>query len=112
GSWAEHLASAWRNRHLDNVLFMTFEEMKADLPATARRVAALMGVHLAAEELDDVLRQSSYAHMKAIGHKFDAYKLAPPWTDPRGAMVRRGERGSAAELLDGAAQRRIDDYWR
>jgi hypothetical protein len=35
-----------------------------------------------------------------------------PWTDAKGAMVRRGEHGSADELLDDAQKRRVDDYWR
>jgi hypothetical protein len=112
GSWAEHLAGGWQRRHLDNVLFLTFEEMKADLPATVRRIAELMGVQLTPEELDRVVHRASYEHMKRIGHKFDTAGLSPPWAKFRGAMVRRGERGSAGELLSPAEQRRIDEYWR
>jgi hypothetical protein len=112
GSWAEHLQGGWRHRQLDNVLFLTYEEMKADLRATVMRLADFMGVDLTPEELASVVRQSSFAHMKKIGHKFDMIGLSPPWGKPGGAMVRRGERGSATELLSEADQRRIDDYWR
>lgn len=110
GSWARHVDSGWRNRHRGNVLFLTYEEMKADLPAAVQKIAALMRVDLSAAELDRVVEQSSYAHMKSIGHKFDMIEM--PWTKARGAMVRRGERGSADELLDAVQKRRIDDYWR
>lgn len=112
GSWAEHAASAWRNRTRENVLFMTYEEMKADLPRTVERIAALLGVQLSLDELERVVAQSSYAHMKSIGHKFDTVGLSPAWTAPGGAMVRRGERRTAHELLGPEEQRRIDDYWR
>jgi Sulfotransferase domain len=112
GSWAEHLDGGWRRRHAENVLFLTFEAMKADLRGTVERVAAFMGVDLTAEELENVVRQSSYEYMKANGAKFDTRGLSPPWATPRGAMVRRGVHGSASELLSTADQERIDDYWR
>ncbi len=110
GPWANHLESGWRNRHRDNVLFLTYEEMKADLPAAVARIAALMRVALSPEEIESVVEQSSYQHMKSIGHKFDMIEM--PWTNPRGAMVRRGERGSAGEMLSPLQQQRVDDYWR
>lgn len=109
GSWARHVDSGWRNRHRDNVLFLTYEEMKADLPAAVRKIAALMRVDLLPAELERVVEQSTFAHMKSIDQKFDMIEL--PWTRPRGAMVRRGERGSAGEMLDAAQKQRIDDYW-
>lgn len=110
GSWAEHVDGGWRRRHEDNVLFLTFEEMKADLHGTVERIAALMGVDLAPEELDKVVQRSTYSYMKTHSRQFDTRGLSPPWATPRGAMVRRGEHGSAEELLSTADQRR--DYWR
>jgi hypothetical protein len=112
GSWARHLDTGWRNREKANVLFLTYEEMKADLPGAVRRISQLMNVELTAAELDSVVEQSSYAHMKSISHKFDAIGMSPPWANARGSMVRRGQRGGAGELLSVADQRRIDDYWR
>lgn len=112
GAWSEHLDGGWRRRHEPNVLFLTFEEMKADLENAVRRIAALMEVELTPAELERVVTRSSYAYMKSVGDKFDTRGLSPPWARPRGAMVRRGEHGSAAELLGAAEQRRIDDYWR
>lgn len=112
GSWARHLETGWRNRHRENVLFLTYEEMKADLPGAVRRIAELMNVDLTPAELESVAEQSSYAHMKAIGHKFDTIGLSPPWASARGSMVRRGRAGGSGELLSPADQRRIDDYWR
>jgi len=112
GSWAKHLHGGWQNRHRANVLFLTYEEMKADLPRAVERIAAFMQVELTPEELGRVIEQSTYDHMKSIGHKFDTAGLSPPWAQPRGAMVRRGQRGTSSELLSPADQRRIDDYWR
>ncbi len=110
GSWARHLEGGWRNRHRDNVLFLTYEEMKANRPSAVASVAELMGVDLSPEEFASVVQQSSYEHMKAFGHKFDMMEM--PWTKARGAMVRRGQSGSADELLNTEQKRRVDDYWR
>jgi len=110
GSWAEHVASYWRVRQEPNVLFLTYERMRADLPGTIDRIAAVMGVTLAAAERAAVIERSTFEYMKKAGHKFDPPDS--PWSTSRGAMVRRGERGSSGELLSAADQRRIDDYWR
>jgi hypothetical protein len=110
GSWAEHLASYWRVRHEPNVLFLTYEGMRGDLPGTIDRIAAFMGVALTPDERATVIERSTFDYMKKTGHKFDP--PGSPWSNPRGAMMRRGERGSAGELLSAADQRRTDDYWR
>jgi hypothetical protein len=110
GSWAEHVASYWRVRDRPNVLFLTYESMRVDLPGTVDRIAAVMGVALSAEERAAVIERSTFGHMKLIGRKFDA--PGAPWASGQGAMMRRGERGASGELLSAKQQRRIDDYWR
>lgn len=112
GSWAEHLHSGWQARECENVLFLTFEEMKRDRAGSIDRIAKLMNVDLAAEERDEVIRQSAFEHMKQIGEKFDSTGLSPPWAQSRGTMVRRGRAGGSGELLTPDQQRRIDAYWR
>lgn len=110
GPWAEHLASYWAVRDRPNVLFLTYEEMRADLPDTVDAIAGLLGVALTPEERSEVVRQSTFEHMKSIGDRFDA--VGAPWSDARGSMLRRGERGKSGELLSPEDQRRIDDYCR
>jgi hypothetical protein len=110
GSWARHVASGWRLRDSGNVLFLTYESMRTDLPAAVDKIAAFMGVALAADERAAVIERSTFAYMKKIGHKFDA--PGAPWARPEGSMMRRGESGQSAELISAEQQRLIDDYWR
>jgi hypothetical protein len=110
GSWAQHVASYWRVRDRANVLFLTYEEMRSDLPAAVDRIAAFLRVELNAAERAAVVEQATFEHMKGISRKFDP--IGPPWSSTEGAIVRRGERGRSAELISAADQRRIDDYWR
>ena len=112
GSWAEHLHSYWQIRDRDNVLFLTYEEMKVDPAEAVRRIAEVMGVELSADEFAAVVERSTFGYMKQIAHKFDPLGAGPPWVDARGVLLRRGERGAAAELLSPAQRRRVDDYWR
>jgi sulfotransferase family protein len=110
GSWAGHLQSYWSVRGRPNVLFLTYEQMRADLPAAVDEIARLMGVDLQPEERAAVIEQCTFEHMKKIGAKFDP--AGPPWASSKGAMIRRGERGKSGELLSSADQKRVDDYWR
>lgn len=110
GSWAAHLASGWRLRSRANVLFLTYETMRADLPAAVDTIAAFMGVALDVAERAAVIERSTFAYMKKIGRKFDAPGAL--WASSSGAMMRRGVSGKSAELLTPEQQRRIDAYWR
>ena len=92
------------------MLFLTYERMRGDLPGAIDRIAAFMGVALTADERAAVIERSTFDYMKKIGHKFDP--TGSLWSSSRGAMMRRGERGSSGELLSASDQRRIDDYWR
>jgi hypothetical protein len=109
--WADHVSGFWQIRNRPNVLFLTYEEMKQDLPGAVRRIADLLQIDLTADELNAVVRQSGFNHMKTIEHKFSTGMLAP-WSRIEGSMVRRGERSGSSELLTPAQQRRIDDHWR
>jgi hypothetical protein len=110
-AWPLFLDSYWRVRDRENVLFMTYEEMKRDLPGTVRRIAAFLNVALSEEELNAVIRQSSFDHMKQIEHRFETGMLVP-WSQPHGAMIRRGQHRASGELLTPALQQRIDDHCR
>jgi len=109
--WAEFLNGYWRMRDRENVLFMTYEEMKKDLPGTVRKIAGLLKIALTEEEVQAVVKQSSFDHMKQIEEKFETGMMVP-WAKPRGAMIRRGQARGAGELLTAAQQKRIDDHFR
>ncbi|HTQ99843.1 MAG TPA: sulfotransferase domain-containing protein [Candidatus Acidoferrum sp.] len=109
GSWADFTATCWALRDQPNVLFITYEQMKRDLPATVTKVAAFMGVNLTEQEQRAVVEQSTFAAMKPITHKFDPVGMGPPWADTRGAMMRKGESKTGNELLPGS-HARIDAW--
>ncbi len=111
GSWSEHLHGFWEQRHRDNVLFLTFEEMSADLPGAVNRIALLMGVSLTPEQRELVLEKSTFAYMRAIDHKFYP-GLVSPFGLPDGKMMREGKSKAAKVLLTAEQQARVDECCR
>ncbi|MGH8219804.1 MAG: sulfotransferase domain-containing protein [Steroidobacteraceae bacterium] len=111
GPWAEHVNSWWALRERHNVLFLTYEQMKRDLPEMVRRIAALMGIPLSSEELAAVVRQTSFEHMRQIGDRFDLNHRVRS-RQAGSSMIRRGETGASRELLTAEEQARIDAYCR
>ncbi len=112
GSWSEHLASYWQWRTRPNVLWLSYGEMKADLPAAVRRVAHLMGVALTVEEEALVVEKSSFRYMKEIDHKFmpqPPFSKFLPQQGKRPSMMRQGAEGKSSELLTIGQQQLIDE---
>lgn len=76
GPWPDHVEGWWQAaQSRSNVLFVHFEEMRANLPATVDRVAAHLDVRLSPAERDAVVYKSQFDYMKAYEERFS---MAPP----------------------------------
>ncbi len=113
-----HLLSWWPQRGNPDVLLLAYEEMKADLPGTVRRIAAFLGITLDAELEALTLEHASLDFMTRHKDRFDDFLMRdrsekvcglPPGSDS--AKVRAGQVGSRSvlsrEVLDA-----LDDAWR
>lgn len=109
GSWVKHLAGYWPWHTRDNVLLLTFEEMKADHVGVVRRIAAFMGVTLTDGEFALVVEKSQFQYMKRIDEKFTPQR---PWPFNKRlegfAVMRKGARGGSSELLSPEQQAQIN----
>jgi hypothetical protein len=111
GSWSEHLASYWSWRERSNVAWLTFNDMKSDLPGVAHRIAELMGVTLTPAELASVVERSRFDDMKQIDDKFLAEPVLAERLfrrSVRPAMMRQGAVGRSSELITHEQQCAID----
>ena len=77
GPWPAHVAGWWkRAQESEAVLFVTFEEMKSDLPGVVTKVAAFLGVDpLSREEMDEVVEKCGFKYMQR--HAV-AFEMHPP----------------------------------
>jgi hypothetical protein len=75
GSWAEHTASWWPYRDHENVLLVTYTELKRDPRTIIPRIADLMKVILTETHVEMVVEKSSFEYMKTHEDKF----VPPLW---------------------------------
>ncbi|WP_158501868.1 sulfotransferase domain-containing protein [Vitiosangium sp. GDMCC 1.1324] len=98
GSWARHVLSWLEHRNDPNVLFLSYDEMQADLPGTLRRVARFSGLTLDEALMPLLVEQCGVAFMKRLEARFD------PRLSRRGNFVRKGETGDGLRELDAKLQ--------
>jgi hypothetical protein len=77
GTWTDHVKGWWaRAQREPNVLFLSFEDMKKDLPSIVRQVATFLGVApLNDAELAEVVRKCGFKYMQE--HQ-DNFEMHPP----------------------------------
>ncbi len=101
GPWPEHILGWWRKSEREaNVFFVTFEEMKDDLPAVIRRLAPFLGVELDEAEVTQVAEQCSFAVMKAHEERFE---MSPPnlfSVRHEASFLKTGARDRGADLSE------------
>ncbi|XP_050693912.1 sulfotransferase 1A1-like [Eriocheir sinensis] len=68
-----HVKEAWGKRHHPNLLFLFYEDMKADIMKELGRINEFLGTGLSQESLENVARHTSFSAMKSRGE---------PITDP------------------------------
>lgn len=117
GYW-NHLLSWWSQRDNDNVLLLSFEWMKHNLPETVRRVADFIGIELDEALFELTVRQASFDFMLAHKDRFDDKLLRvrsekigrlPPNSDS--SKVRAGKVGSHTHELTDALRQQLDAIW-
>jgi aryl sulfotransferase len=61
----DHIASFWPYRDEPNVLFVHYDDMKADLEGTMRRVAGFLGIEIAEAQWPRIVASCTFEAMKA-----------------------------------------------
>lgn len=64
GSFWKHVLGFWNQRHCDNVLIITYEEMKRDLLSVIKTVAKFLKKDLPEEKIPQLLDHLSFESMK------------------------------------------------
>lgn len=100
--WYRFTASWWQAREQDNVLFMRFEDMKADPNQAIENIAQFLGVSLSSAQVQRVADQTSFATMKKMNDKFYPVRQTI-WSSPGGRIIRKGEVGDGDALFSHTA---------
>jgi aryl sulfotransferase len=106
-SFWDNVSSWWAIRHLPNVLFLHFADLKRDLPGQMQRVAAFLDIRLEDEAFAAAVRHCSFDHMKAHAemcapHRGRLYKGGAQ------AFIHKGTNGRWREVLSAEDCRRYE----
>ncbi|CAK1553336.1 unnamed protein product [Leptosia nina] len=98
----DHIKEAWALRDHPNLLFVTYEEMSADLPSTLHCLATFFGKQLNDDqmrELHEHLRFENFKKNKAVNRE-STYKAIGFIDDGEHSFVRRGKAGGWQDYFD------------
>lgn len=97
-SYWENIRGWWEIRHLPNVLFLHFADMKADLAREMRRVAAFLDIAIDEAKWPQMLEFCSFEYMKA-----NATKSVPLggafWDAGAQVFIHKGQNGRWHDIL-------------
>lgn len=94
GSWFEHIRGWLSLRDQKNFLLLSYEELKQDTRSTIEKICRFLGEKLEPEELNLVLKNSSFQAMKE--NKMSNYSLLSEVDlvhEGRGSFMRKGISG-------------------
>jgi len=104
----ENVRAWWAIRNLPNLLLLHFDELKADLPGSMRRIAAFLGIEIDEARFPAIVEHCGFAHMKA-----HAAKAAPLggvfWDGGAGTFINKGTNGRWRDTLTAEDCRRYDE---
>jgi len=109
GPYWKHILEIWERRHEDNILIVTYEDMKQDLAAVVRRVADFLGKNPTLEEIEKLVKHCSFDSMKenqsvqpGVDNPFIRHNISP--------FMRKGEVGDWKNHFTEEMNAKVDKY--
>ena len=114
GNWFEHTQGWWKHKEAPNLLFIKYEDMKADPYTSVCTVADFIGITDATEELiENVIQHSSFASMKKDATSNHSWMIGPDklFSKPGSEFIRKGEVGNWKHYFSDEESKRFDDMF-
>lgn len=122
GSYWKHVLPFWERRLNPNVLFLKYEDMKRDLPATIRKCAAFLNVDYELTEEDmkkicehlkfDKMQSNPAVNLDAILNNFDSN--GNPSTEDKSndqiKFIRKGQIGDWKNYISNEMSENFDEW--
>lgn len=110
GAWPDHVAGWWQQAAArDNILFLHFEDLKADLDRGIRQVARFLAILLDEREIAAIARKCEYSYMKA---REEWFEMSPPTPFSFGGSLFKSGSAQRDSDADAATRAQIVDFCR
>lgn len=111
GDWFDHAKGWWDHRNADNILFLWYEEMKADYDTELKKLANFLDYPLSEELVEKIKKATSFTAMKNndltnMQNADDATKKAPPKN-----YYRKGTTGTWGEQFTKEQSEQFDAWY-
>jgi len=106
GSWFDHVLSWWAHRDEDNLLFLTYEELKKDFDKELRKIILFLGYDLSDQVIEKIKEASSFERMKVAD--FSSHQQIGDLE----SFFRKGEIGSWQEMFTREQNEKFDALYR
>ena len=98
GPWHHFTASWWAERNRKNVLFLTFEDLKARPHDTILAIAHFLEIELTPDQLEGVIGNTTIEAMRKINDRFTPVRQNI-WSNHSAKIVRKGAMGDGHSLF-------------
>lgn len=95
-----HTKTWWDFRHLDNILFVHFNDLLHDLEAEITKIAEFLQINASQDEIIAVAREVTFSAVKEHPEKIgDPAKAAEIWNEGINIFINKGTNGRWKEIL-------------
>ncbi len=108
GAWYRNVQSWWPHRKDDNLLWLRYEDMKADLEGSIDQILQFLGWDLQARAREQALEYCSFGWMRANVRRFTRQGGDKPMFKP-GGFIRKGTVGDHKDLLTKEHEKKVLD---
>ncbi|KAF2899022.1 hypothetical protein ILUMI_07154 [Ignelater luminosus] len=114
GSFWKHVFGYWEHQDSLNILFIKYEDMKADLPSVIKKVAGFLEKELTDEQVEILAKHLSFESMKknnaVNGEEFIEQFRKNNLVNEDGSFIRAGEVGKYKKELSPETIRQFDAW--